>query len=881
MVHLRRMLVVALGSLLGWLLAAGYARAEETPARGLRLGREVVPLREEVRLEIDPRQTTYSGTVRIALRVAESVTSFRFHALDIEFDTLVIDGPGGSQTLTPVAGEQGMVTATAARPLGPGDYTLEMSFKNEFGTQAVGLYRLEAGDDWYVFTQFEAVDARRAFPCWDEPGFKIPYTIELEVPAGDQAISNMPVAEETRAGDRRTLRFKETPLLPSYLLAIAVGPLETVPIPGLSIPGRMVTVKGSSGLTQTAAELTPPLLRALEAYFGTPSPFEKLDVIAVPEYWPGAMENPGAITFSEPLLLLDPSATTLAQRRELASAMAHELAHLWFGDLVTMEWWDDLWLNESFATWMAAKITDQVYPELRDAVDRVPGVQFAMSVDALLTTRPMRRPVENLPNLLQSADVLAYRKGEILLGMFEQWVGPEPFRRGIRRYLSDHAWGNATAGDLWAALSTASGTDIGPAMASFLDQPGVPVVSVEALAGGKVRLRQERYLPFGVENPDPAQTWQIPLVMRYPAGGDTVTQKVLLAEPEATIDLETDAAPAWILPNAGPRGYYRWRVPPSMLEAMVADQGRVLDVKERIALVGELSALLDAGALPGDRYLDLLGHFSADPEPEVIEALIGSLGMVKESFITPDLTDPFADYVDRTLAPAVERFGMEKRPGEAEAVSLVRPRLVGWLGDEGQDEGVRRRAEALAARYLEDPSQVDPALAGTALRLAAIDGDAQLFASYRERFEAARVPADRQRLLGALGSFRAPDLVDSALSYTLVGPLRSQEFYVIPMVVASYPPYEDLRYEWMTEHYEAIAARIPPEFAAMMPYAAMGCSAARVEKARVFFGDPRHSPPGTDITLARVEEAVTRCVELREREGMSVRHFLLAHAAGR
>ena len=326
---------------------------------------------------------------------------------------------------------------------------------------------------------------------------------------------------------RRTVVFKRTPPLPSYLLALAVGPFDTVPITGMSVPGRVVTVKGKGGLAAEAARVAPPLLGALERYFGRPYPFEKLDLLAVPEYWPGAMENPGAITFADQILLIDPAGASVAQRRLLIEVTAHEIAHMWFGDLVTMAWWDDLWLNESFASWMGDKVTQEAFKETEVETRSVEGAQKAMNTDARLTTRAIRQPVGAMDNLLQAADELAYQKGEAVLGMFEAWLGPDVFRQGIRDYLAAHEWGNATAADLWSALSKASGQDVGKPMATFLDQPGVPVVSAMIVDDGKsVRLSQQRFVGAGVKAP-PAQ-WQIPVGVKFSDGGVVQTKTFLL-----------------------------------------------------------------------------------------------------------------------------------------------------------------------------------------------------------------------------------------------------------------------------------------------------------------------------------------------------------------
>ncbi len=335
----------------------------------VRLGSDVVPTAEAVSLTADPRSDDYSGSVVVDLQVKKATPTFRFHAEDMTLASLKLTKGNKAVDVTHAKGEDGTVLVTAAKPLQPGKYTLSIDFTNKYNRQAVGLYKMTVKDGTpYLFTQFEAIDARRAFPCWDEPGFKIPYELTLNIPEQYDAVSNTTVASESKSGGRKVIRFARTKPLPSYLIAVAVGEFESTPIEGMSVPGRVIAPKGQGRLTKLAAEITPPLLAALEKYFGSKHPFEKVDLIAVPEYWAGAMENPGAITYRDTVLLLDPAVATPAQRQNLIRVTAHELAHMWFGDLVTMEWWDDLWLNESFADWMGDKITDQVHPELGHAI---------------------------------------------------------------------------------------------------------------------------------------------------------------------------------------------------------------------------------------------------------------------------------------------------------------------------------------------------------------------------------------------------------------------------------------------------------------------------------------------------------------------------------
>ena len=855
------------------LVLAAPAAADTPPAppgSGHRLGTDVVPVFEAIRLTADARKPDYTGSVRIELDVRKPVSAFSLHARDIEVSSVSLTGPAGAVDVRHGGGDRGRLDLATASPLRPGRHVLEIEFSNEYDTQATGLYKVVVGGDAYLFTQFEADDARQAFPCWDEPAFKIPYEMTVVVPEADQAVSNtLPVSDTVKDG-QRTVVFGRTKPLPSYLLALATGPLEFVAIPGMSVPGRVVTVKGASAMAGEAVRTTPPVLAALERYFGRPYPYEKLDLIAVPEFWPGAMENAGAVTFRDTVLLLDSRGASAAERRLLVEISAHELAHMWFGDLVTMEWWDDLWLNESFASWMGNKVSAETFPEFGTQVEAMAGTQFAMSTDARLSTRAIRQPVSSLDNLLQSADELAYQKGQAVLAMVETWVGPEVFRRGVLDYLTAHEWRNAVAADLWNALSRAAGKDVAGVMATFLDQPGVPLVTVDAVEGNRVRLSQRRFANQGVS--PPATTWRIPVALKYETGGAMRTRVVLLSGPSDTVTLEGPVA--WVHPNADERGYYRWSVPAATRRAIAEGGERVMSVRERVGFVGNASALLDAGSLRGDEFLELLLPFARDPEPPVVAAVLDSLQKVKRAFVTPDLETTFAGYVRRLLAPSLERIGMEGRAGEAEGVSLLRPDLLLWLGRDGRDPAVLAYAAKVTAAYLNDPAGADPSIAGVALKLRALSGDRALFDEYRRRLEAATVPADRERFLTALGYFRAPELVEEALRFAAAGPLRPQEMFEIPQAVGTAVAEEARPYRFVTENYEAIRAKLPPMFLVFMTHFANGCSEERARQASAFFSEAPHSVPGTDKEMAKVAEGVRDCASLRSREGAVVEAYL-------
>ncbi len=847
-----------------------------------RLDSKVVPTFQAIELRLDAAGSDYSGSVRIELDVRETTDSFRFHAAGQTFERIELSAGEGAVGLRHRTAGEGVTTVTTERPLSPGPHTLEIGFSAVFGTKDHGLYRVEAGGEGYLFTQFQEIRAREAFPCWDEPEYKIPFQLTLRVPAGHEAVSNTPVRSVTRAdAGWKTVEFQTTRPLPTYLLALASGPLESVALEGMSVPGKVYTVRGKSRLAGATLKVTPPILKALEDYFGSSHPYRKLDLLAVPGKG-GAMENPGAITFGEPYLLFDPGGAALARRRSHASIVAHELAHLWFGDWVTMRWWDDLWLNESFASWMGDKVLHQLHPEFGVEVANRRWIQWQMNGDARLSTRPVRRQVESTFDISEDLG-FAYGKGQTILALVEQWIGEQAFRRGVVAYLDAHAWGSAEAADLWRALGEASGRDVGAVMGSFLDQSGLPLLHLEVDGAGTATLRQSRFLRHGVEAP--ARRWTVPVALKFSRAGEVETRWVLLDGDRATVDLGGEVD--WALPDAGAFGYHRWLLPRRDLLELAANAVDRLSVAERVAFLGNAAALLDGGHLEGGDYLDVLERFAGDPEGPVVAAVLSGLGRIEGTFLGDGDRELYAQALQQMLRPALERFGQEPRPGEAESVALLRPDLLRTLGDDGRDPALRSWGLEASRRLAEDPRAgsgppVDPALAGVALRLAAIDGDRQLFDRYRRRFEAAEVPSERSRYLSALGRFADPALQEAGLDYALEGPLRLNELFAIPFAVASTEAGEERVFRWALAHWDTWVERLPDFFLRQGPRFAGSCSPARLAAAREFFTQPQHQVEGTVEVLAKVEEEIGDCDRLRQRERASVLAALhsLAEAEG-
>jgi alanyl aminopeptidase len=842
-----------------------------------RLGTDVLPVEQRVQLELIPADTLYRGSVAIDIDVRRATDAIRLHARELRNLVVRVSGPGGDFTPAIAEGEDGAVTLRAPRMLSAGRYRIEATFTNDYDPHAKSLYRVVDSGEAYLFTQFQVDDARGAFPCFDEPSFKIPWNVELTVPAEHVAISNGPIVAEKRQGARKVVTFERTPPLSSYLVAFAVGAFDTVSVPGAIVPTRIVTVRGKGHLAAEAVRLAPPILAALERYFGRPYPYKKLDHIAVPEFLAGAMENAAAITYREERLLVEPGKTSVTQRREIARTIGHEMAHMWFGDLVTLAWWDDTWLNESFADWMGDKATIEALPEFDTDIHFLNGLQRAFDIDALASAPPIRRPVEAGGDMFFVFDPLAYEKGHAVLGMFEQWMGPETFRRAVRDYIGRYAEKNAVAADLFAAFSSAAGRDVSTAIATFLDQPGTPLVRLETLGGSRIRLTQEPYHLAGAAAPAPQARWQVPIRLSWSDGDSVRERAILLTEPSQEIQLE-GGTPAWVHPNAGESGYYRWSVPPGMLARFAEEAHTLLSARERVGFLGNLSALLEADQVAGDEYLRLLQPLLADSQPQTVAAALAGLQRVRDALIDPSLEDPFAHWVRGALRPAASRSGLVPRAGEPEEVSLLRPLLLAWLADAGRDPRAQAIADSLAT-LVEEGAPMDAALADMAVRLSARHGDAARFARYRGLFEKAPLALERQRWLGGLGSFDDPALADSALAYTLQGPLRVPEIGTIPFTMRLRRENQDRVWRWSVANFDRIMARISPRAAARIVNMADGCSTERLAEAEKFFGPMAERQAAVRQTLDRLSDRVNACGGLREREQGSVGAYLRATAA--
>ncbi len=844
-----------------FLLAGSFACASELDP--YRLNPAVQPLKQQLEMTIDPNRPDYVGSTHIILEVREAVESVVLHAQDITILGATFGPKGAPKTATFEQFEQSLLHISTGSTIEPGEYELHIDFEDNFNTDSVSMYRVEENDLYHVITQMEASEAREAFPCFDEPAYKFPWQVTLTVPTDMMAISNTPIESSIEQGSMKTVVFSETAPIPSYLIAIAVGEFEAVDIPGMSIPGRVVATPGKMNLTKLAVESTPRLVAGLEKYFDSTYPYQKLDLIATPEFWYGAMENPGAIVYIDRALLIDMENADPTRYRSIVGTNSHELAHQWFGDVVTMEWWVDLWLNESFASWMGDKIVAETYPELDIEKARMSTMFKTMNEDAGPSARPIRAPRKSTDNFLNDIGP-AYSKGRVVINMFEKAIGEESFRAGILEYMRRHQWGNASAIDFADAIGTHADWDVAKAFASFMQQPGVPLINVEVLDDNRLSVSQQRFSNAGIELPE--LQWTIPVVFKYSVNGKVHEQTLILDSPSATVELEHRGDIDWLYPNAQQGGYYRWKLPAKSLQPLVDDAQQLLTPMERMGLVSNLTATLYAGELPANEYLAALASFSKERDPYVLNILVDQLSIIKNALVSDSHKSGFARFIGDLLGPAAESLGLDPADGEANAVTTIRPYLLGQLIRYARDEAITQEFASRGAAYLDGDLGLHASLIPTALLAAAIDGDLDTYATFKNRFESAKEPNERSRFLAALTYFDMPEVLVDLQAYSLSNAVRPSEMLSVRTLLLRQPENRDAVLDYALANYETFKTRLPGNGLAGLPSVARSCSLKSINRAREFFSNPDHQVSGTLRVLDKVVTSAQTCVTLRARE---------------
>ncbi|MEO5566406.1 MAG: M1 family metallopeptidase, partial [Luteimonas sp.] len=773
-----------------------------------------------------------------------------------------------------------MLKLTAPHAIAAGKGVIAIDYDAPFG-ELQGAYKVKPDGRDYVMTQMEPLGARTAFPGFDEPSFKQPWRMSMIVPDADVAVANAPeVATVDLDGPMKRVTFSKTEALPSYLIAFAVGPWDVVPGPDIAANGkrstpiklRGIAAQGQGDKMKYSLENTPAIVTALEDYFGIPYPFAKLDNLAAPDFWAGAMENAGLIVYRDSLMFPNEE-SAVSRRQGFWGVSAHELAHQWFGDLVTMKWWDDIWLNEGFATWMGNKIHGQLQPDAHTDRGLLEGAIGAMGADSLASTRRVHEPIKGFTDVQSAFDGITYQKGGATLNMFEQYIGPQKFQAGIRNYLHAHARGNATSADLIAALAAQSDNPaaVSKAFFSFIDQPGVPFVKVDLDCNGArpaLLLQQQRYLPIG-SSASAEQTWGIPLTVRYGDGTQAREQKMLFTGKRGRMELaDASSCPTWVMPNAHGTGYYRFALAPKLQQAL-SDAFAQLDEREQRVYADSVTAAYGAGTLSPSQLLAALPQFASAPVRQTVTAGMGSTEWMAEYLLADDAArDAFHARVADIYRPRLQQLGMAPKAGEPDDDGLLRSSLVGFFAGTLKDKAVRdslnRQGRAVLGLDGDGKLNLDAVpqeLRGMALGVAVEDGGKAAFDAAEQQFRASQDAVLRSQLLGAMGGTK--DAALNARMRALVfeaGLLRRNEIFSAIGGQAGDKATRPALRDWTDAHFEALYAKLAPAGAGLINlYSAGMCGDADAAALQAKLGDRMKDVEGGPRALKQTVESIQMC----------------------
>lgn len=777
---------------------------------GLRLPTTARPLSYALALDVDPAKTTFAGRVSIEVELSAPAHPLWLNAEHLTIDAARLRTSAGAapQALRVVPGPDGVVGLAADAPIAPGRVTLELEYRGRTDFDYDGLTRHEDRGDWYLVTHLEPQGARRVMPCFDEPGFKVPWQLELTVPDGQFAASNTPIEhEQVLADGRRRVTFAPTAPMPSYLFAIGVGPFEAVDAGTTrgGAPVRIIVPRGRGADAAFVAKHAVPIVSAIEDYTGIPYPSAKLDHIVFPGTLGGAMENLGLITYAQQFLLI-PENESDATRRAALDIMAHEVSHQWFGDLVTMAWFDDLWLSEAFATWSANRVMAERYGALGGALNHAASRLDALDAEGSPTARAIHQPIVERVDIRRAFDLITYEKGATVLRMFEQALGTDVFRAGVRTYLAAHRDANATAADFIAALSAAAHRDLTPALSTWLDRPGAPVISMEVgcPAGGPavLELSQHRYQATAATTPDPT-TWHVPVCVRVP--GERQPRCTMLTERTGRIDLGP-RCPALVVPVGD--GHYRAAPSAALRKGLVAAWSR-LNASEQAAFASDTAALVDAAELDLRALLDLLPHLGTSANTLTVRVALDALERLAPLVAGHD-RPAFQRLVLRSIGKLARRTGWLPRAHEDLVGAATRRALVSIAAELGRDPVLARSAIDLTRRWLDDHTALPRTLWGVTAHAAMRVDEGALFELFLARLATEPDVHARRVLAYALGSTHAPALLERALDQVAAQPSIAPELLFVFFGDGA-PETTAIRLAFLRRHAADVLAKVPAD----------------------------------------------------------------------
>jgi tricorn protease interacting factor F2/3 len=812
------------------------------------------PLNYKLIFEPDLKKFTFDGLESVSINCKKSVNIITMNCAELKIKSCIVKSGKKIIKSTPKINEK---TEELQIKLGEkirGLCTVDLEFKGILNDRLLGFYRSKYQQNgktkYLATTQFEAADARRAFPCWDEPEAKATFEISIIADNKFTAISNMPIKTKKKIGNKITYNFQKTPLVSTYLIYLGVGEFEYLTGKAGKIQIRVVTTKGNTSKGKFSLELGKKLLTSYEKYFGIKFPLPKLDLIAVPDFAAGAMENWGAITFRETILLYDPKTSSTRTKQFIAEVISHEIAHMWFGNLVTMKWWNDLWLNESFATFMATKFVDKFYPEwdlwnqfVEDAMN------VAMGLDSLKTTHPIDVKVNSPAEIREIFDAISYDKGGCVLRMLENYVGEPNFQKGLKKYLSDFKYKNAKGQDLWDAIGKASGMPVTTMINTWLKQPGFPLVEINQ-DGNNLKIKQKRYL-LESDKKFSKGLWSIPLSL----GLEKETSKTLFSKKSMSVKLPKNTI--GFVANYGRKGFYRVKYDEGILLdlKMLVDQKRIPPI-DRWAIQNDLFSLCVSGDEQVRNYLDFSdAYFDEDSYLASVNVAHNLASLYFRAF-DEKFIEEIRSYAINYFRKILSNLGWEPQKSDKHTDALLRTFTIAVLG-KMNDDAVTVEAIKKYHKFLKSPSSLSPDLIETICSIAAWNGNSKTFAELKKLYTNAKTMEEKLRFLGAMCGFQDKKLLVRTLNFSQTSEVRSQNMQLPIMKVAGNPYGEKVLWPWLKKNWKNINKKVGhgnPLFNRIVASIAGVADDSMENEIKLFF---KNNPtPGTERTQSQTLERI-------------------------
>ena len=853
-------------------LSSPFSQAQRLPANAR-------PDHYRLALTPDIKAATFSGNETIDLTLAAPSKTITLNAIELQIQSVSANGQQGTVTYDP-AKEQ--ATFTFASTLPAGHVALKTAFTGILNDKLRGFYLSKTATRNYAVTQFESTDARRAFPSFDEPALKATFEITMTVDQGDTVISNTNIISDTaEAPGKHTLTFAQTPKMSTYLVAFLVGDFACTDGKSEGIPIRVCSTPDKVKLTHFALQAAEHFLSYYDTYFGIKYPMPKLDLIAIPDFEAGAMENFGAITYRETDLLINDDDAINARKR-VASVVAHEMAHQWFGDMVTMQWWDNLWLNEGFATWMQDKAANDWHPEWGFPQDVAGELDDTLNYDAARTTRTIRARAETPAEIAEMFDGIAYGKAGAVIGMIENWVGPDVFRQGVHNYLAAHLYANATAEDFWNAQTATSHQPVDHVMSSFVEKPGVPLLTFGNQQAAGLPVSVKRFFLDPDAGPHAAGDkrdveqasadaagWTIPVCIK--TSGVPVCQLV-----NANTAAVTPPAAPFFYANAADKSYFRVAYSPSQLKSITASAETALTVPERIGFIGDRWALTRAGQGSVGDFLDLALALKSDPSAQVLDTTLSTIAQIRTRIADDDDRARLDRIILAQYGPVYAALGPDDKHAANDSYDQqqIRTELFGALGTAG-DPAILAHAKELTGELFAGKKVTEQDLIDTSVALSAATGDEEFYNSILTVSQKATDPGLQSETQQVLTRFRNPALVIRTLDYAVSGKVRNQDSWILLAVELSQRETRDIAWPWVQQHWDQVKAQLTTASGANLVSATGSfCTVEQRKEVASFFST--HKVDAAERSLSKALDSIDACVRLRETQEPKLHAWLAA-----